>query len=460
MRISGIIMATVFLLLFLPGCRGKDVSGQEGSNGADTLKVVTLYGPLSYFDYRGEPMGMDYENVRRFAQEEGYVLKIEVADNINHLIEKLRNGEAQLAAYPVPIISEYKNDLIYCGPREVTYQLLVQKDVDGKVKDVTELIGKEIVVEADSKYYYRLKNLDNELGGGIVITTVSNDTIDTEGLIGMVENNEIGFTITDSEIAMLNKVKYKDLDMTLHVSLEQAGSWAVSKKDEILAGIIDNWEKKDKDSPVVKEIYKRYYDTRSEEYGPSDLSYFLNRQNESGVSAYDAIFKKYAATAGVDWEMLAAIAYCESGFNSQAVSKYGATGLMQVMPIGAESVGVEAGELSNPDSNVKAASKILANISRSFEKKVGNPEERIKFILASYNSGIGHIYDAMYLTERQGLDPEKWTGNVSVGLLLKSRSEYYTDPGVRNGYFRGRETSDFVEKVIKTYQYIKNLTQE
>ena len=128
---------------------------------------------------------------------------------------------------------------------------------------------------------------------------------------------------------------------------------------------------------------------------------------------------------------------------------------MQVMPATSGAVGVDPGSLGDPDANVKAASKIISKLDKAFANKVEDRNERLKFVVAAYNSGLGHIYDAMALAEKHGMDPAKWTGNVSIAALMKSRPEYYNDPVVKNGYFRGRETVDFVDHVTGIYNYLQ-----
>ncbi|MCH5228458.1 MAG: transglycosylase SLT domain-containing protein [Muribaculaceae bacterium] len=453
-----LLMGSLFFSVGMFSCgKGHDSMNNHG-NDIDTLKVVTLYGPTSYFNYRGEEMGIDYENVRRFAEDEGMILEIHTVNNIQELISALRLGEAHLAAYPVPSISEYNTEIIHSGHKEISNQVLVQRKTSEKIKDVTELIDKTVTVEKDSKYFYRLINLDEELGGGINIVTLYNDTITAEDLLQMVNKGELDYTVIDSQLAGIYKGAFPTLDFSLPLSADQAASWAVAPGLDSLAAKIDRWENRTHFPDFAKEIYKRYYDRTLTEEFDYNLTYFKNLNLKKGkkVSNYDAIFRKYANTAGFDWELLAAIAFCESRYDPSVESRFGAYGLMQVMPATAKAVGVEPGSLGSPDANVLAAARILAKLDNTFENKIPDKEERLKFVVAAYNSGLGHIYDAMALAEKNGLDANKWTGNVSVTALMKSRPEYYNDPVVRHGYFRGRETVDFVERVTSIYDYIKS----
>ena len=110
-----------------------------------------------------------------------------------------------------------------------------------------------------------------------------------------------------------------------------------------------------------------------------------------------------------------------------------------------------------PENNIHAAARLLKKLDESLESKVPDDSERMKFVVASYNCGLGHVYDAIALAEKYGFNPKLWTGNVSEAALMKSRPQYYNDPVVKNGYFRGRETVDFVDRVMDVYQYYKEL---
>ena len=167
------------------------------------------------------------------------------------------------------------------------------------------------------------------------------------------------------------------------------------------------------------------------------------------ISAYDSIFQRYADTIGWDWKMLAAVAYVESKFDTGAVSGVGAQGLMQMMPQTARAMGIPQGMERDPGESVRAAVQYFRYLNRLFRRV---PEsERIHFILASYNAGYGHIFDAMRLAEKYGLRRNVWNGNVETFLRLKNDSIYYTDSVCRNGTFTGTETTLFVRKVQHKY---------
>ena len=129
---------------------------------------------------------------------------------------------------------------------------------------------------------------------------------------------------------------------------------------------------------------------------------------------------------------------------------------MQLMPSTARAMGMPAGKEQNPEESIKAAVKYIASINKSFIKV--SPEERINFVLASYNAGIGHIMDAMALAEKYGKDRYVWRNNVEPFILLKSNEEYFTDSVCKFGYFRGVETYNFVRDITSRFtQYQKKI---
>ncbi|MDE6341363.1 MAG: lytic transglycosylase F, partial [Muribaculaceae bacterium] len=99
--------------------------------------------------------------------------------------------------------------------------------------------------------------------------------------------------------------------------------------------------------------------------------------------------------------------------------------------------------------------KTLSSLDNMLKSKVPDADERAKFILASYNAGPGHVSDAIALASKYGLDASKWDGNVETAINMKSKPAYYHDPVVKNGYFRAKETINFVRKVQLAYDLFR-----
>lgn len=458
MRIKVVRFTFLFclVLLVLASCRKGNRGTDEVTYDLPQMKdsgelvVLTLYSSTSYFIYRGQEMGFQYELSEQFAKSLGLKLRIEVARNVPDLVQKLRNGEGDMIAYNLPITKALKDSVTYCGEEVVTHQVIVQR-AGGKGKvltDVTQLVGKEVYVKP-GKYFDRLTNLNKELGGGIKIRKVEADSITVEDLITQVYQGKIDYTVCDNDLARLNTTYYPNLDIRLPISFDQRASWAVRKECPLLAEAANKWHKENLTSPAYNASMKRYF-----EISKSIIHSPILSLREGKISHFDKLFKKYAKEIDWDWRLLASLAYTESNFDTTAVSWAGARGLMQLMPVTARAMGLPPGKESNPEESIKAAVKYIDATNRNL-KVIPDKKERIKFILASYNAGLGHISDAMALARKYGKNELVWEHNVEKFILLKSNEEYFTDPVCKNGYFRGIETYNFVRDILSRYEVYK-----
>ena len=426
----------------------------EQLKDSGVLVALTLNSSLSYFHYRGEPMGYQYEVVSQFAKHLGVKLDIKTARNTDELVDMLLKGEGDLIAYPLPVTKQYKEKVHYCGEENITHQVLVQRrSTKTKISNLTELIGKEVYAKP-GKHLNRLNNLNQELGGGILVKAVQADSISTEDLITKVSKGEIDYAICDDVLARLNRTYYPNIDGTLPVSFDQRSSWAVRKGCPHLSQSANEWYLDNETTPALLASSKRYFEISKRLPHAAILNI-----KEGRISQFDELFKKYAQEINWDWRLLASLAYTESNFDSTAVSWAGAKGLMQLMPHTAQQMGMPEGMEFNPEESIKAAVKYLGKTTRTF-RKIKDPEERIKFVLASYNSGSGHILDAMALAEKYGKNKEVWNDNVAECLLWKSKEEYFNDPVCKFGYFRAGETYQFVKEILQRTEIYKKKIKE
>lgn len=222
-------------------------------------------------------------------------------------------------------------------------------------------------------------------------------------------------------------------------------------------------------TPLLIVLLSACYSHTEKEKGHSRLTRDLSRPveaNEANIpgrkvarlSPYDDLFRKYASRLGWDWRLLASISYQESEFKPQAISRSGAEGLMGIMPATARALGVSQDELNDPEVGIRTGVEVLRRFHRGFSD-IKDENERIKLTLASYNAGIGHVYDAQRLAEKYKLNPNRWDGNVAECIRRKSEPEYYNDPVCKHGYLRGRETLDFVHEVMNRYAHYRRIAK-
>ncbi|MDR2816762.1 MAG: transglycosylase SLT domain-containing protein [Proteiniphilum sp.] len=422
---------------------------------ADTLRVLTLNASTSYFIYRDQPMGYHYDMIRDFCNHHGLVPDIIVAGNTRVMLQMLHDGKADMIAYNIPVTNALKDSVLYCGLRQISHQVLVQRAGRGDtlLTDVTGLIGKQVTVAGQSKYRDRINNLNNELGGGVLIDTVDSDTITAEDLIRMVSRGEIAYTVADDDLAMLNHTYFGNLNVDLSLSFDQRASWVVRKDTPLLADSLNGWIENRSSGPAFLRIIKRYFE-ETKGYSDSGKPAFREISGHGVISPFDSYFKRYGKESGIDWRLLASVAYQESSFDTEGQSWAGAIGLMGLMPATAASLGTEENQLIDPEKNIRTGTEYLKNLLHVF-RFINDADERIKMALAAYNGGIGHVSDALALTRKYGGDDKVWEGNVERYLQLKRLEQYYMDPVCKNGYFRADETINYVRDVIDRWEIYK-----
>lgn len=412
----------------------------------DTLRVVTLYSPQSYFIYRGEKLGYDYEMVSSLAADEGWTLQLTVADSLEQAVAMLDSGTVDLIAYEVPLTPRYKGKVLPAGVETMTSQVLIQPaDAPDKVKDLESLAGRTVYAANGSRYMQNLQTISDGLTDAIDIRAVSDDMADDESILAAVDAGELPMAVINSDIAALNSSVFSNIDSSVELGAAVRAAWAVAPGNTRLADAINAWAHRSRRIQEQALLLERYF-ARAEIDPNDNLS-----QSSKQLSPYDDLFKKYAAEIGWDWRLLAAQAHTESKFKPTAVSWAGARGLMQIMPATGRDYGVTPKQLEDPETSIKTAVRFIADLDKWLKSRIPDDQERIKFILAAYNAGVAHVYDAVALAKKYKMDPTVWNGNVEKAILMKTQRKYYRDPVVKYGYSRGRETYDYVRRIFNFY---------
>lgn len=243
------------------------------------------------------------------------------------------------------------------------------------------------------------------------------------------------------------------LDLIAHNDLRAAGlrvdslhtSWAVRKDKPQLAAALDLWYA-NVPHPATGNLVPEKENLRV----CRRMRAPLISRSKGIISTYDDLFRQAAGTAGVDWRLIAAQCYQESGFDPNAVSWAGAKGLMQLMPGTAAYLGVSPADIYSPAVNVDAAGRLLRELLQEFSD-IRQRDERIKFALAAYNGGKGHIRDAMRLTRKHRRNDQRWS-DVREYILALEKPQFYRDPAVRYGYMVGSETAAYVDRIVDRFR--------
>jgi membrane-bound lytic murein transglycosylase F len=417
------------------------------------LHAITNYNSSSYFIYRGQPMGFQYDMLKAYCEYLDVELKITVYSNVEEAFQMVNNGDVDLIGVDLTNTLDRQDRVMLTIPHSYTRQVFVQRQSDTLIENTFELAEKDIYVERGTVFSENLSFLSNQLGEEINI--IEDFKHSMEELVVMVSEGKIDYTICDEHVALVNQTYFNNLNIDLRISPQQKLCWAVGLGQDSLLANVNGW-----------------LDgfTQSRKYALLDRKYFKNKKNThlvkpeyhslhgGKVSPYDDLIKSYSEKLDWDWRLLAAIVYQESRFNPAAASWAGAQGLMQLMPRTAKRFGVE--DRTNPEQSLSGGVQFLAWLEKQFAEEEMAQEERIKFVLASYNVGYGHVKDARALALKNGYDPNVWSENVDSFLLFKSKPEYYNDEVVKYGYCRGSQAYKFVNDIWERYDRYADLIEE
>ncbi len=445
---------------------------------AGTLTVLAPYNSTTYFIYRGEPLGYEYELLREFAREHDVELKMVVVTDLKSIYSLLNSGEGDIAAGRLVPTPEDEANVAFTRALYRTEPALVQQeqppdtaklstgakkalqpgpadelpeiDIQARlINNPAQLAGKTVTLPERSPYERTLIELSDSISGDIHVVEMGGE-IQDEALAQKVARGEVQFTVMQDNLAQLKMAEFKNLKVRPVVGGSHSVNWAVRKNSSELLNELNAWIDEKKNGSLFDRLYKKYFvDHRTyiERIGSQYLT-----SSTGKLCEYDDLLKRFAPELAWDWRLLAAQAYQESKFKPDAHSWAGALGLLQLMPATARQYGVQ--NPLDPEDNVQGAVKFLKWLEGYWDDRITDEQERLKFVLASYNCGAGHVDDAQRLAEQYGGNPQSWD-DVSYWLLQLSTQQYSTDPVVKFGFCRGVEPVNYVNFILDRFSHYK-----
>jgi membrane-bound lytic murein transglycosylase F len=430
------------------------------------LKALTVYSGTSYFLYRGQPMGYEYELLKRFAKHLDLELEMVVVKDLDELITKLNEGEGDILAHGLAITANRKTSVAFTNYLYLTKQVLVQKKPDqwrtmhwhslenALIQDAIELLQDTVSIRKGSSYSERIVNLSEELGGRITIKPLPGEMA-TDEIIREVAKGNIKYTVADNNIAKIMASYYPILDIDVPVSFSQRIGWATRKNSPQLLQATNLWLEDIKKQVDYNVIYNKYFKNKKD-FRRRIKSDFYSLNNEE-ISPYDTLIQKHAKKIDWDWRLVASLIYQESRFDPDNSSWANAKGLMQLMPQTAAELGVQ--DRSDPQESIRGGTKYLNQIWKTFET-VKDTIQRTKFTMAAYNCGLYHVKDAQNLATERGLDSNLWDNNVEDMILALSHPKNYNNPIIKYGYVRGAEPYNYVNQIFERYAHYTQFIEE
>lgn len=471
---TNILITSLLLLFLLVSCNGerKQLKTRASTKKNELTRImksgrlhaVVDYNSTNYFVYRGRPMGFKYEILKYLAEDMGLELEISVSNNLHETFDGLKNNRYDLIAKNLTVTKKRDETIEFTTPLEQTRQVLVQRKPenwqtmpshvveDSLIRNQLDLAGKKVYVQKNTAYYRRLVNLSDEIGEDIII--IEDSIYGVEQLVSMVANGDIDYTVCDENVAKVNQTYYSNLDIATPISFPQNIAWAVRKDSEEWLNYLNNWIRNFKKTATYNILYRKYFENSR---SSSMVASGFHSIGGGKISNYDKLIKEATKKVKMDWRLIAAVIYCESKFDPHAESWAGAYGLMQIMPGSADLFLIN--QFEEPKDNIKVGVRLLQWLDEKFVQEIPDSTERVKFVLASYNVGLGHVKDAQRLAKKYDKDPTVWKDNVDFFLLNKSASKFYKDPVVRWGYCRGEEPYNYVHKVLNTYRHYQNIIE-
>ena len=425
----------------------------------NSLIVATSNNSSDYFLYKGEPLGFQLEMFEELGNYLGLKLDVMVVNDPAESLDLLQSGQCDMVANSWNLSGKNSEVIQTSAPLLNSDLVLVQRNpgdlnlhtIKTIVKNPQDLKGKTIYVPISSVQAELMHQITDEVGN---IQVVELPQYTQETLVELVAKGDVDYTICNSILAETFKSKYPFLDFNTVVKKAEPIAWKFRKSSPNLAEKVNEWLLNFKKTTRYTFLLDKYFNQQNK-WAVTRSRYQTVKENY--ISSYDNLIKKYSVQISWDWRLLASLIYQESRFQPQVVSQRGAFGLMQLMPATRDFFGMNID--ATPEQQIKTGVKYLKFLEKEFAERITDPTERIKFILASYNIGPGHIFDAQKLAGKMGKDPQKWFHNVDSCLLSKSKPENYNDPDVQFGYCKGIETYNFVQDVLNRYYHYRNVVR-
>jgi membrane-bound lytic murein transglycosylase F len=444
-----------------------------------TLTILAPYNSTTYFLLRGEPMGYEYELLQAFAREHGLKLVMEVVKNQKSLYQRLNRGEGDIVAARIIPKPEDQAKVSFTNSLYRTEPALVQQksppdqanlpdpvktaiasepadirpdEINISARLITrpsQLAGETVTLPRKSAYHRRLIELADEISGDINVVEVGGK-IDDEALIDKVAKGDVEFTVVQNNLAELKEAYFTNIKIRPLVGVSNKIVWVIRKNSSELLKEMNRWIEHKKNGPLFDNMYKKYFIDRKGYKERAESQYLMHETGK--LSQYDPLLRQYSAELSWDWRLLASQTFQESRFKPNARSWAGATGLLQLMPATGEEFGVQ--NPRDPEDNVRGAVKFLIWLTSYWSNRIEDKDERLKFILASYNCGAGHVEDAQRLAEKYGSNSKDWD-DVAYWLLQESKVQYSSDPVVKYGFCRGIEPVTYVSLILKRFEHYK-----
>ena len=415
------------------------------------LIMLTLQGPTTYFEDGHGKNGFEYLLAKAFADSLGVELVVKTKSTLRTLIYSVGGPQGDFAAANLVKTAERDRSLVFATPYlEVTQQLIYRRG-SKRPKSLDELDG-ELVVVADSSHSEQLQKLKIKQPE---LTWREQDNAEMNDLIRKVHEGDIAYSVVDSIAYLVSRHIYPKARRALDISEPQPIAWAFPSHNdgtllEATNAFLQDYMASGKLESMTSQLM-----AQADNFSVSN-SQRLGRLVANRLPKYEPLFRETAAEFGMDWQLLAAVAYQESHWNPKARSPTGVRGLMMLTLDTAREMKVT--NRLDAAQSLRGGAAYFLKLKARLPKRIADPD-RTLMALAAYNVGFGHLEDARILAVRNGKSPDIWA-NVRQQLPRLSKKEFYST--LKHGYARGNEPVLYVDNIqyYKTYLQLHSLSQQ
>jgi len=415
------------------------------------LSVITRIGPTTYYQGPdGQPIGVEYELAKRFAEYLGVELKLIVSPVFSDIIPMIQRGDAHLAAAGLTVTEPRQQQVLFGPSYQQITQQLVYRYGNNIPRTIDDLVNGDLEVVSGSSHVEQLELLQKQHPE---LHWRESNELESEELLTFVWDRMIDYTISDSHSIALNQRFYPELRVAFDISNPEPLAWAFPLTDDLslyneaitfFAKLLDNGE--------LDQLLERYY-------GHTDTFDYVgtrkfNTHYYQRLQEYRPYFEEAAISNNIDWRLLAAMGYQESHWDPSAVSPTGVRGIMMLTLTTARQLGIR--NRIDPKQSIEGGARYLKSLMKRIPKRIQEPD-RTWMAVAAYNVGFGHLEDARIITQKRGYDPDKWV-YVKENLPLLRKKAWYQK--TRYGYARGHEPVVYVRNIRNYYDLMLRITEE
>lgn len=412
--VRGLVMAFAVLacLAFRPFQTSLQQLHERG-----TLEVIALASPTNVVQQGDITTGLQFELTRLFAEDLGISVHITTVATPQEALKRLKRNEATLAITGLSTDDPRLKKLRVSPPYLSVPQLVIGRRNSTEPADSLAALDNALVAVIGDSSEARLADQLNQVIPGMQLIKATGSRV--EDLLDLVDAGNVDYVIMNAAEFDSRRAMYPALDTAISLNKNSNLAWAfVRQGDDGVYRAAERFFARIQSDGTLDRLVAFYsagktFDAIGARTFQKDIANRLPR--------YRPLFEKYAAQTGMDWRMLAAIAYQESKWEASAVSPTGVQGIMMLTAATAEHVGVD--NRSSAPQSIRGGAEYFRMIRDSLPKNIADPD-RTWMALAAYNMGPGHLHDARKLTSQLGEDPDKWL-YVSKNIKLLAQPRWY-----------------------------------